>query len=375
MTTDATAAPAGPVRPAPGVLTVPVTTFRDARDAIPRPRSLTYPELVAWLAPARPSVRGDVVDASRQQRATLARVLDAAIHERGPVRGGDRWQRELERVAFQTAATTEDPDVVAEALRARAAELDVAIVRQAKTALPCWSPAVYRPGRLRGADGVEAVTCLVLDHDDGLSIDEATAPWTDWPHLVHTSWSHTDERPKFRVVLVLAEPVPAAAWPRAWAWAFARAGGRVDPACKDPSRVYFLPAVPSADAPYEARVHEPGGQLLRIDWERLPTPASKGPTNRPPVPAASPPDDDPRRRRLVHLLRTDRGTRDRAAELLGAEVHDRRADKITCPSCGRPSVWFWLEPGAQHTAACKHLNSCAWRAGLDVLLDARGATP
>ena len=62
-------------------------------------------------------------------------------------------------------------------------------------------------------------------------------------------------------------------------------------------------------------------------------------------------------------------------ELLGAEVHDRRADKITCPSCGRSSVWFWLEPGAQHTAACKHLDSCAWRAGLDVLLDARGATP
>jgi hypothetical protein len=350
------------------VLEVPVTAFRDARDVVPRARLLAYPELVRWLAPERPPVRADVGADVARQHDILARVLDDALNGRVHTsRAGERWFRDLERVDWQASANTEDADVIAEALRARAHELGDALRRNAKTVLPCWSPVVYRRGRVRGADGVEDVTCLVLDHDDGTSIDEATAPWMDWPHIVHTSWSHTDARPRFRVVLVLSEPVPAARWPAAWAWAAERAGGHADPACKDPSRLYFLPALPSATARWEWRVHDPGGLLLRID-------AAFAPAEAPAIGRVAP---RPIRtacadRRVLHLLRADRATRERAATFLEAQVVDRRADRITCPGCGRPTVWFWLEPGAQSTASCKHRGSCGWWGHLDELLDLRG---
>ena len=64
--------------------------------------------------------------------------------------------------------------------------------------------------------------------------------------------------------------------------------------------------------------------------------------------------------------------RERAASHLGATVRSGRAEHITCPGCGRRSVWFWLKPGQMSTAACKHKNSCGWWGHLDTLLDARG---
>ena len=141
--------------------------------------------------------------------------------------------------------------------------------------------------------------------------------------------------------------------------------------------MYLLPAVPAPEAPWESRVHDPGGELLRIDWEGLPeladvkAPSPARRTSRR-SPGRSSTTADRIRRKARRLLRTDRDTRERAATWIGARLVSNRAEGIECPSCGRPSVWFWLDPGRQSTACCDHRNSCAWWGHLDELLDHHG---
>ncbi len=348
-------------------LTVGMSRYRDAHDVIPRSVELTYPDLVQLLAPSRPPVRSDLVREARRREDMLDELVSTVLSGTPAPRraASSRWFRTLERLAW-TAASPED---AREAVLAKADQLREGVRRQLKLRLPCWSPAIYAPGSTRGEAGVVAVSCLVLDYDDGTSIPEAIGPWSDWPLLVHTSWSHAPDHPRFRVVLVLDEPVPAPAWRAAWQWAHERSGGHIDPACKDPSRLYVLPAVSDATAPFTALDHDPGGHLLRIDWERLPRVA---PVRQREARRSVRPPRDPARRQARRILRVDRATRERAAQFLDAEIRARRAESVTCPACGRPSVWFWLEPGPQSTAQCQHRNSCGWWGHIDELLDLRG---
>lgn len=361
---------AAAIDPLPGELRVPVVFFRDARDVIPRAAHVRYDHLAARLAPDRPRAYPDVAARVDRDHATIDRVA-ATVLAGGRPRTTDStpWFRTLETAAYKASAGPSD--AVSVAVVAAAADLKERVTRQAKLQLPCWSPATYTAGAVRGATGVEAVTALVLDFDDGTAIEEAMRPWMDWPFILHTTWSHREDKPRFRLVLVLADPVPAAAWPRAWNWAAERAGRKADAKCKDPSRLYLGPAVASERAPWRAVVHDPGGHLLRIDWERLtddapPARPRNGPTR------GNAPLADPRRRVARELLHHDRNARLRAAQLLDATIVDRRADRIRCPGCGRDSVWFWLEPGSQSTASCKHQESCHWWGHLDDLLDAVG---
>jgi len=59
---------------------------------------------------------------------------------------------------------------------------------------------------------------------------------------IHTTWSHTILAPRWRIALPLAEPVFAASWGDVWRRARAALCPEADPACKDPSRQYYLPS-------------------------------------------------------------------------------------------------------------------------------------
>ncbi|HMV69307.1 MAG TPA: hypothetical protein PKA64_20865 [Myxococcota bacterium] len=239
-----------------------------------------------------------------------------------------------------------------------------------KRALPAWSPAMFAPGATRRADAVRAVSCLVLDVDDG-DPEVAFAPWPGLLTVMHTTWSHRPEAPPFRVVLPLARPVPADRWGEAWAWAAVRTA-IADPACKDPSRLYFRPAVPDAEAPRIASVQ--AGALLDL--------VAMLPDDPPPRhPAAARPVVRVPARLCVHpvsmRLAHDPTTRERVAAELGAHLvgvgADRRATHATCPACARPSVWFYLEPRRLRRALCNHRATCGWEGSLDALLERRAA--
>ena len=229
-----------------------------------------------------------------------------------------------------------------------------------KTRLPCWSPVTYAHGAARCKEAVQNVHALVLDFDSGCSIEEATAPWMDWPWLMHTSWSHTPEHPKFRLVLPLAQPVDAALWGRVYAWAIEHGGQMMDTVTKDASRLFFLPATKSQAHPFLFQVHDEPASYLHLEEADLPElpKAQVQHRPRPVAPVSYRKVDRERRRRLA----ADPETRLRVAHELGAQIagsgDGRRASKIPCPSCGRPSLWFFIEPRKQTRAYCEHRKSC-----------------
>lgn len=116
-----------------------------------------------------------------------------------------------------------------------------------KKDLRLWSPAHYPPDSRRGSENVLHLSSLVLDYDSGVAIGEAGELWAEYFHVIHTTWSHTREIPKFRLILPLAEPVLAQDWPAVYAWAEERTGFSIDPSNKGPGTTFALPAVPSAD--------------------------------------------------------------------------------------------------------------------------------
>ena len=241
-----------------------------------------------------------------------------------------------------------------------------------KRSLPAWSPAVFEPGARRRAEAVRAVSCLVMDVDHG-DFDAAFEPWPGVLAVVHTTWSHRADAQRFRLVIPLVRPVPAPRWRSAWRWAAGRCPGS-DPACKDPSRLYFRPAVPSPEAERSARVQ--GGRLLDVLDEL--------PDEPPPVPAPAvasrPVVRVPARlrdRAIGVRLSHDPAIREQIALEIGAQVvgtaAERRAVRGRCPSCGRASVWFYLAPQRWRGARCDHRESCGWEGRLDALLYERAA--
>jgi hypothetical protein len=104
----------------------------------------------------------------------------------------------------------------------------------------CWSPTAYAAGHTsRGNAGVQAVSCLVFDLDR-VPPDSKRLEHVYW--IGHTTWSHTPQAPRWRVVIPLAKPVPVRQWSDVWRRARAALCPEADPSCKDPSRAYWLPS-------------------------------------------------------------------------------------------------------------------------------------
>lgn len=120
-----------------------------------------------------------------------------------------------------------------------------------------WAPATFS-GDMRSKRNVERVSCLVFDYDKGTTTMQAAFDFWCWAAfaafekqpfttacLVHTSYSHTEEHPKFRVILPLSRAVDGNEYEAIWSFCAelaAKAGHELDQACKDASRMWFFPA-------------------------------------------------------------------------------------------------------------------------------------
>ena len=142
-----------------------------------------------------------------------------------------------------------------------------------KSATPGWLPVSMRDGQTRRlAKHVKSVWGLVCDLDEGVgSIADLWGRIGDLglEAYAHTTYSHTEAKPKARVVFPFVEPVKAEQWREVWGagsrWA-ASWGAAVDKACKDPSRLYYLPS-----APQERRKLFRSGRWsgARLPWRRM----------------------------------------------------------------------------------------------------------
>lgn len=232
-------------------LSFTVCTFARVFDTTPAHEVVTLTELTDALCrfELKPKLVGEVDrELDRLDRAW-------AMWEAGAGEGA-RWSA-LNQAARVARAAGEDPDAAA---RARYEALKVEARKGVKRLLRLWSPVRYRAGETRGSSGVESLSCLVLDFDDGTRIQDASACWESFFHIVHTTWSHTEAHHKLRLILPLVQPVRAEDWGAVWDWAERRTGQVIDPAMKGTGATYALPAVPARDWPRQAFVHE--GTLL-----------------------------------------------------------------------------------------------------------------
>lgn len=218
-----------------------IATFDRVFDNTPLRDVITLGELARGLRRfvVKPKTRQTLEKSEQRIEAAWQDYLDGG-EAKGAIASA------LGRAAAEAKAKGEDPQAAAEAhYRHLLADARAAPKRD----LRLWSPALYMPDTKRGSENVIHLSCLVLDYDEGSSIATASATWQDYFHLLHTTFSHKSERPKFRLILPLAEPVPAAEWHKVYEWAQQRTNFKVDPTGKSIGSTFALPQVPDKTSP------------------------------------------------------------------------------------------------------------------------------
>jgi hypothetical protein len=258
---------------------------------------------------------------------------------------------------------------------------------EAKVRCPCWSAASWRPdadrpecdrGR-RKADGVAHVFALTLDYDNGVGPAEALDRWAGYERLVYTSWSHRPDRPKCRIVLPLAEPVPGPVWSGVYRAISADEGKAADATTLDPSRIWFGHAE-GHGGPHYAR-WRPGRLLSLLDLaldvdakaqaraaveaEDRARRAAQASAARAAAERHADRGEDAAGRLRRKLFAVDPDLRARVGAHAGGRIvagpdGGQTVRKALCPACGRPGVWFGVTKGR---ARCDHVNTCGYGAG------------
>lgn len=117
-----------------------------------------------------------------------------------------------------------------------------------------WAGASFNADR-RTKSEFRSIDLMVLDIDDGMSLDEARFAFMQYRHIIALSKSHQKEKDgkpavdRFRVVLFLSQPITDnAVYEATWYWC-KKQWPAIDDACKDSSRFWFAsPEVVQADS-------------------------------------------------------------------------------------------------------------------------------
>jgi hypothetical protein len=128
---------------------------------------------------------------------------------------------------------------------------------------PAWIPcSVLDTGTRRTKLNMDQAYLLVLDIDTGMALADVKARVAGYEAAIHSTYSHSPEVPKWRVVMPLRTPIPAAEIAKLFDFFQKRFDGLLDSACgHDPSRLYYLPGCP-ADAQHLFVWEHLEGELL-----------------------------------------------------------------------------------------------------------------
>jgi hypothetical protein len=147
-----------------------------------------------------------------------------------------------------------------------------------------WCPATFgnrtnAKGSLRHDGNVLAIYAGVADIDnkvdEPLTVPEIERRLNGYALALHTSYSHTPDKPRYRVIIPLAHPMPPADMPRLFAYFKSLFGSALDEACKNPSHLYFTPSYPpDAEGYFTHEVTQ--GEYLDPDILVAPSAAGSG---------------------------------------------------------------------------------------------------
>ncbi len=106
------------------------------------------------------------------------------------------------------------------------------------------------------------VYIAAADIDDGLSFEEAIKLSRGLECHIYTTYKHSADSSRLRIVYPLARPVPAAEWPQMWDRFNEMHGNRIDSATRNVSRIFFLPCRHEGDV--DSRSEPFHGPLLDL---------------------------------------------------------------------------------------------------------------
>lgn len=161
----------------------------------------------------------------------------------------------------------------------------------------------------RNNENVKSLSLMMLDFDEGdptFAEVIATCKELGFAFAAYTTFSHSPELEKFRVIVPLAAPIPAADYPKLWQWMRGHFP-TLDIACKDLSRMFYAPAIQSNEAPY--LWHIEAGEWL--DWQTLDYSTVQPKPERPQLPRYTPKPGD--KRLTAYLNAVFEGACDRVA--------------------------------------------------------------
>jgi Family of unknown function (DUF5906)/Primase C terminal 1 (PriCT-1) len=114
------------------------------------------------------------------------------------------------------------------------------------------------PSLGRKSENIDTVSMIVLDIDCGMSMEEVKSIMQGTESVVHTTFSHTPEHPKLRVLIPLQKPVPPLHAKAILHQMQDRFGGRLDSACFDVAHMFYLPRCPKDAETLFEYLHVPG---------------------------------------------------------------------------------------------------------------------
>ncbi len=149
-----------------------------------------------------------------------------------------------------------------------------------------FSPATFKGTRAKVNVKHLSMLVLDLDHDADLCAIKGQLTSLLCQYAIYSTHSHLRKtesnpngEPRFRVLIPLIEPIPASRFPALWRYSKQKAGLPIDEAAKDTSRIYYVPAIASSEAPFE--FYEQVGQPL--NWKSLPLPRRGHKGSSPPI--------------------------------------------------------------------------------------------
>lgn len=139
-----------------------------------------------------------------------------------------------------------------------------------KLSVPAFSPAVFSGPRAK--TNVTEIHFGVLDIDKPSSaeVDELCGRVEPYQHILYSTWSHSPDRFCARLLVPFDRPVGPEEWARVWQHLDRSFGGFGDPACKDPSRLYFIPACPNENGQDAFYFCETEGKVFEVPRNAIP---------------------------------------------------------------------------------------------------------
>lgn len=113
------------------------------------------------------------------------------------------------------------------------------------------TPEEWRPP-VRGLPYIRAVSLGLFDFDDDVTLDDIIGGVSllndglGAAAYIHTTFSHTADKGKYRLVLPFAEEISPEAHPEVWKQISRVFKDKCDPKCKDASRMHYLPSCPQS---------------------------------------------------------------------------------------------------------------------------------